>query len=223
MMIQSDFEHILSTNDIFIFDMDGLLVDSEPIWKLVEKKVFGQVGISLTDEMLRKVMGFRLSEVVAYWYHYQPWPNADLQQTEFDILVEMVSCIQSQAVAMPGVYELLSFLDGKGKKMALASSSPMILIDAVVDKLAIRKYFQILHSAQFENYGKPHPAIFIHTANQLNVSPSACVVFEDSINGVLAAKAARMTCVAVPEVATFYDPRFSIADYKIANLSHLIS
>jgi mannitol-1-/sugar-/sorbitol-6-/2-deoxyglucose-6-phosphatase len=223
MMIQSDFEQILSMHDTFIFDMDGLLVDSEPIWKLVEKKVFGQLGITLTDEMLRKVMGFRLSEVVAYWYQYQPWPDADLQQTEKDILAEMVTSIQSHAVAMSGVYELLSFLDGNGKTMALASSSPMILIDAVVDKLSIRKYFQILHSAQFEVHGKPHPAIFIHTAKQLNVSPYACVVFEDSINGVLAAKAARMTCIAVPEVATFDDPRFSIADFKISSLSHLIS
>ncbi len=222
-MTQSDFEHILSMHDIFIFDMDGLLVDSEPIWKMVEKKVFGQLGITLTDELLRKVMGFRLSEVVAYWYQYQPWPNADLQQTEKDILAEMVTSIQSNAVAMSGVYELLSFLESKGKKMALASSSPMILIDAVVDKLSIRNYFQILHSAQFETYGKPHPEIFINTAKMLGVAPSSCVVLEDSINGVLAAKAARMTCIAVPEVATFDDPRFSIADFKISSLSHLIS
>jgi sugar-phosphatase len=223
MMTPSDFDKLITLHEAFIFDMDGLLVDSEPIWKLVEKKVFGALGITLTDELLRKVMGFRLSEVVAYWYHYQPWPNADLKQTEENILAEMVTCIQSQASAMTGVYELLEYLKSKEKKIALASSSPMILIDAVIDKLAIRDYFQTLHSAQFEVYGKPHPEIFINTAKMLGVALSSCVVLEDSINGVLAAKSARMTCIAVPEEATYHDERFAIADYKVPSLTYLFA
>ena len=102
--------------------------------------------------------------------------------------------------------------------MALASSSSMSLIEAVVDKLNIRMYFDVLWSAEFEPYGKPHPGIFLTTAAKLQVDPKECIVFEDSINGVISAKAARMKCIAIPEEATFNDPRFAIADSKLRSL-----
>jgi sugar-phosphatase len=94
----------------------------------------------------------------------------------------------------------------------------MELIEVVIDKLNIREYFDVLWSAQYEDYGKPHPAIFLNVAQKLNISPKDCIVFEDAINGVLAAKAARMYCIAVPEEISFNDPRFAIADKKIPNL-----
>lgn len=207
--------------DLVIFDMDGLLIDSEPYWKIAEKKVFGKHGLELTDELLRQVMGFRLNEVVKHWYDYQPWENPDLIQTELEVLQTVKDLIVDYAGAMPGVYELIQHLKNKGYKIALASSSSMILIEAVVDKLEIRSYFDLLWSAQYEEYGKPHPAIFISVARQLNVPVQKCLVFEDAINGVIAAKAAKMKCVAVPEEATFNDPRFIIADLKIATLEAL--
>jgi sugar-phosphatase len=95
----------------------------------------------------------------------------------------------------------------------------MSLIEAVVDKLQIRKYFEVLWSAEFEPFGKPHPGIFITTAKKLQVNPIDCLVFEDSINGVIAAKAARMRCIAIPEEATFNDVRFAIADEKLVSLT----
>jgi sugar-phosphatase len=209
---------LINDADAVIFDMDGLLVDSEPYWKIAEKQVFGQYGLKLTDDLLRQVMGFRLNEVVKYWYNYQPWPDADFEHTEKEILAVMENLLSKHAIALPGVYELIEYIAKTGEPMAVASSSAMRLIEVVVEKLNIKQAFKILHSAEFEPYGKPHPGIFITTAQKLGVAPERCLVFEDSINGVIAAKAARMKCVAVPETATQQDPRFVIADLKITSL-----
>lgn len=201
-----------------LFDMDGLLVDSEPYWKLAEKKVFGALGLSLNDELLRQVMGFRLSEVVQYWYNYQAWPNPNFIQTENDIMDCMEAYMRSEAVALKGVMESLEYVKQNGYACALASSSSMRLIEAVVDKLNIRSYFDLLYSAEYETYGKPHPGIFITAATKLGSAPQHCLVIEDSLNGVIAAKAARMLCVAVPELEKQNDPRFSIADFQLKTM-----
>lgn len=203
---------------LVIFDMDGLLIDSEPYWKIAEKEVFGKLGLNLTDDLLRQVMGFRLSEVVKHWYHYQPWPNPNFEQTERDVLNCVKQLIQQHANAMSGVYEVLTHCKNKNYKIALASSSAMELIDVVIDKLNIRHYFDVVWSAQYEEYGKPHPAIFLSVAKQLNIEPKNCVVFEDAINGVIAAKASRMYCIAIPEEVSYNDPRFAIADVKVRSL-----
>ncbi len=205
-----------------IFDMDGLLVDSEPYWKMAEKEVFGKLGLTLTDELLRQVMGFRLNEVVRHWYQYQAWPNPNFEQTETDVLACVQELIIKHAEALPGVLQLLETLKHQHKPMALASSSAMSLIETVVDKLKIRHYFDFLVSAETEPYGKPHPAIFLTTAQKLQVSPTDCLVFEDSLNGVIAAKAARMVCIAVPDASTIDDKRFVIADGIIPSLTTLI-
>ena len=198
--------------------MDGLLINSEPYWKTAEKKFFGELGLDLNDELLRQVMGFRLSEVVQHWYHFKPWPDPDFIRTEKEILACVKQLILEHAEAMDGVYEVLEKLKNENYKMAVASSSSMSLIEVVIDKLKIRKYFDVLWSSEYEPHGKPHPEIFITTARKLGVDAKDCIVFEDSINGVIAAKAAKMRCIAVPEEATFNDPRFIIADIKLKSL-----
>jgi HAD superfamily hydrolase (TIGR01509 family) len=214
---------LLEQADAVIFDMDGLLIDSEPFWKIAEKKIFGRYGLTLTDEQLREVMGFRLSEVVQHWYTYQPWPEPNFEQTENAILSCVEELIIAQALPMPGVYETIQMVNDRRIKMAVASSSALRLIQAVVSKLQIQPYLSLLHSAEYEPYGKPHPGIFITTARELGVEPSRCLVFEDSINGVIAAKAARMKCIAVPEVATRNNPAFAIADVKLNSLTELFA
>ncbi len=205
--------------DTLIFDMDGLLIDSEPYWKLAEKKVFGKLGLNLDDELLRQVMGFRLSEVVQHWYHYKPWPNPDFIKTEQEVLECVKQLIHDHADAMPGVYETLAASKSKGYKMALASSSAMSLIEVVIAKLKIKDYFSHLISAESDEFGKPHPGIFIRTAVLMNSKPANCLVIEDSVNGMIAAKAARMQCLVVPEREKFDDKRFELADFKMHSLT----
>ncbi len=203
--------------------MDGLLVDSEPLWKRAEKLVFGSLGLDLNDELLRQVMGFRLPEVIEHWYRYQNWENPDFKKTERAIIDTMKQLINEEAVAMNGVINVLEHIKSKGGKIALASSSSMELINAVVKKLHIETYFEQLHSAENEPYGKPHPGIFITAANAMHAKPHECLIFEDSKNGVIAAKAARMSCIAVPEPLHFNEAWWSIADAKISSLEQYIS
>jgi sugar-phosphatase len=92
------------------------------------------------------------------------------------------------------------------------------LIDAVVDKFGIRNYFEILQSAESERYGKPHPGVFLTAAERLGVEPTACLVFEDSLAGLIAGKAARMKVVAVPAPHDVGQPGFAIADLKLRSL-----
>lgn len=204
-----------------IFDMDGLLVDSEPYWKIAEKICFGKLGLTLTDELLRQVMGFRLNEVVEHWYNYQPWGEKNFEAVEADILETVKQLIADNANALPGVVDTLKLCKANGYKIALASSSAMSLINVVVDKLNIRQYFDLLVSAENEPYGKPHPSVFLTTANQLNVLPTECLVFEDSVNGMVAAKAARMKCIVVPEAEKQNEPYWHLANYQLKTLEDL--
>ena len=198
--------------------MDGLLVDSEPYWKIAEKICFGKLGLTLTDELLRQVMGFRLTEVVEHWYNYQPWGEKNFEAVEADVLVTVKQLIIENANALPGVIQTLEFCKNNGYKIALASSSAMSLINVVVDKLNIRHYFDLLVSAEFEPYGKPHPSVFLTTAQKLNVLPTECLVFEDSVNGMIAAKAARMKCIVVPELEKQEELYWQLANFKLVSL-----
>ena len=198
--------------------MDGLLVDSEPYWKIAEKICFGKLGLTLTDELLRQVMGFRLTEVVEHWYNYQPWGEKNFEAVEADVLETVKQLIIENANALPGVIQTLELCKNNGYKIALASSSAMSLINVVVDKLNIRHYFDLLVSAEFEPYGKPHPSVFLTTAKKLNVLPTECLVFEDSVNGMIAAKAARMKCFVVPELEKQEELYWQLANFKLVSL-----
>ncbi len=201
-----------------IFDMDGLLVNSEPFWREAEKEVFSEVNIELTDEMCFKTVGLRIDEVVAYWYNKFPWSHISKHDVVEMILYRMKELIEQKAEAMAGVYKLLTYFNNKNIVMAIASASPMILIDAVVNKLNIRNYFSEICSAENEQYGKPHPKIYIHTAQKLKVKPYECLVFEDSFNGIIAAKAARMKVIAVPEDVLRGELKFHAADCVLNSL-----
>jgi sugar-phosphatase len=103
-------------------------------------------------------------------------------------------------------------------KIAVASSSSLAIITAVLEKFGVSELMDAVHSAHDEPYGKPHPAVFLRTAETLQVHTDNCVVFEDSPNGVIAAKAAKMKCIAVPDPANLNDKRFGIADAILPSL-----
>ncbi|MEM9022928.1 MAG: hexitol phosphatase HxpB [Bacteroidota bacterium] len=204
-----------------IFDMDGLLVDSEPLWREAEIAVFAEVGLTLTEDDCRQTMGWRTDEVVQYWFDRQPWEGPDVHALSERLIDRVQELIREKAVAMPGVSRALDLCVAQQLPLALASSSPLRLIHTVLEKLQIAERFQVVCSAQHEAYGKPHPAIFLKAAQQLGVSSINCLVFEDSFYGLIAAKAARMTCIAVPDAEHHNDPRFGAADHVIHSLEAL--
>lgn len=205
-----------------IYDMDGVLTDSEPIWKIAMEEVFQAVGCNLTKKDFQRTVGLRIDEVVSYWYNEVKWEGATVVEVEQQIINRMVELLSEHATPLPGVIESLQFFRQNGLKIGLATSSYSILVDCVLDTLQIRHFFDYTHSAEHEQYGKPHPAVYLHVAQVLNLVPSNCLVIEDSFNGVIAGKAAKMVVACVPEKSHFPDPRLIAADQMFDNLHELV-
>ena len=202
-----------------IFDMDGLLIDSEPLWQEAEIAVFRSVGVMLTRELCRETMGLRLDEVVSYWYGRFPWRGATLKAVEEKILAMVGRLIIERGKPMPGVNEVVDLLRAANFELAVASSSPMSLIVASLRKFGLTEYFSVLHSADAEEEGKPHPGVYVSTISKLGASPSDCVAFEDSVVGVRAAKAAGAQVIAVPDAVNAGNPGFAKADVVLSSLT----
>ncbi|GAB3916572.1 hexitol phosphatase HxpB [Larkinella terrae] len=198
--------------------MDGLLVDSEPFWRDVEIDVFRTVGLEMDDEMCKRTTGLPTDAVVRYWYEKHPWHNRSIEEVGAEIIQGAYDQIGKHAEAMPGVPEILELFRQQGIPMAIASASPIHLIEAVIDRLNIRSYFALWHSATLEKRNKPHPDVYLGTARKLGVDPAFCVAFEDSGNGLKSAHAAEMLTVAVPADYEFNDPKFNIATLKIPSI-----
>jgi len=198
-----------------IFDMDGLLIDSEPHWHEAQRRVFPTVGIELSLKDCQDTTGVRIDDVVRLRYAQSPWEGPSLKAIETAIVDELIALMQEKLVAKPGVQEILSFFERKKMPIALASSSSFRIIDAALGKLNLQDAFPVMHSADIEKYAKPHPVVYIHTAEKMGIAPADCLAFEDSLPGVIAAKAAQMTVVVVPEVAR---PQFAVADMKLESL-----
>jgi len=112
-----------------IFDMDGLLIDSEPLWQEAEKRIFAEVGIELTTAMCEQTMGMRIDEVVGHWYKFKPWTNKDLKELEHEVVNEVEHLIRTKGEPMPGVDHIISFFKNKNLRLAVASSAHLRLIE----------------------------------------------------------------------------------------------
>ena len=209
------------TIEAVIFDMDGLLIDSEPLWQEAEILVFEQVGINLTRELCQQTQGLRIDEVVEYWYTKHPWTNLTKLEVEKSIVNKVIELIQLKGEPLPGVEQAIALVRSKNVKIALASSSAMIIIQAALQKLGLSETFTEVYSAESEVLGKPHPGVYLTTAKKLDIPPQSCLALEDSLNGVLAAKAARMKCIAIPEAIQQNNPKFAIADFVLQSLEGL--
>lgn len=201
-----------------IFDMDGLLIDSEPLWEEGETEVLTKVGVPITPESKAQTTGLRTDEVVEHWYKRHPWDSPSKEEVAREIDATVMNLIKEKGVAKEGVNEAITICEEAGLPIAIASSSSKILIETVLEKIGISDKIDIIHSAHDEEYGKPHPAVYISTAKELGFHASHCLAFEDSANGVLAAKAAKMKCIAIPEASERNDKRFGIADIILHSL-----
>jgi mannitol-1-/sugar-/sorbitol-6-/2-deoxyglucose-6-phosphatase len=205
-----------------IFDMDGLLVDSEPLWVRAEIEVFGAVGLTLCEADCALTKGLRTDDVVGYWHARRPWADAaNPKEVEARLVERVASLVREEGRPLPGIAAALAAAAAGGRPIALASSSPSPIIGATLARLDLERAFAVVQSAETEPLGKPHPGIFLTTAARLDVPPTACIVLEDSLTGVIAAKAARMACVAVPFDHPRHDARFALADAVVSDLGRV--
>ncbi|MEN8204216.1 MAG: hexitol phosphatase HxpB [Bacteroidota bacterium] len=204
-----------------IFDMDGVLIDSEHHWQRTERALFAEFGINLTDELLHQTRGLTTEEMMDHWGRRFDLDGANPKDlmTRYDSL--MVTCIANDVQMMDGARDTLQFFKDKKLPIALASCSTLDHIHAAMESHGIGDYFKMLVSASENMPGKPHPEVYLKTAESLKIDPTSCLAIEDSFYGVIAAKSARMKVVAMPDPLEFHQPRYGAADMKISSLREI--
>ncbi len=202
-------------NRIVIFDMDGVLINSEPLHYESEKAILAEYGLKYTREIHKMYIGTSEEE---FWSNiltlYKVSLNTkELSSKKYKYFLDNISRVEPIEPAV----RLVKTLYDSGIPLGLASSAEKELIKKVLKKMSLEKFFKIIQSGSDVKNAKPDPEIFLITAEKLGASPQECVVIEDSINGVIAGKSAGMTVVAVPnEYTKCFD--LSFADFEIESL-----
>ena len=206
-----------------IFDMDGLLIDSEPYWQEAGTETLREFNVTLDPIQYHHTTGLRTPEWLDYWFGVFGVDKGLIPAAAAALHANVFEKIRAFAPPMPGVRQALDLFKERQFRIGLATSSPLTLAKIVTDKLDIGDYFDAVSSAGDLPFGKPHPQVYMDCAAALSANPLECLAFEDSFNGLIAAKAARMKCVVVP-VADQYDlPKWGAADLKISSLADFSS
>jgi sugar-phosphatase len=204
-----------------IFDMDGILIDTEPVWRRIEIEIFKRVGVELRYEDTAETMGTPIRDVVRLRHSQQPWSSPSVDEVADEILRRVVEFVATEGEPIPGAVESVQTATEHGFPVGLASSSSHLLIDAVVDRLKLRPYFAAYSSSEDVVSGKPNPDIYIHNAELLGVAPERCLAIEDSRSGVVSALAAGMICCAIPDSHWRGDAEVARAHHRLESLTEL--
>ncbi|MDB5105602.1 MAG: 2-deoxyglucose-6-phosphatase [Fibrobacteres bacterium] len=199
-----------------VFDLDGLLMDSEPVWRWAQQIAFTELGLSLSETMQHATTGLRLFEAVVVWKGYFPEADLDPEKLRSRLVGLVAGTLRDSGQPKPGAIRALEICAQAGCRMAIASSSAPEVIHAALDRLdslhpGAKGWFREILSAEGEIHGKPHPAVYLSAAARLGVEPRECIAFEDSVFGLKSAHAAGMHCVAVPEAHNRGRTEYAIA------------
>ena len=198
--------------------MDGLLIDSEILWHEAELEILGDLGVPLSRDACRGTKGMFVGEVTEYWFAQYPWAGPTPSEVAVTIVDRVIALLLSKGELKPGAEYAIGLCEERELRLAVASSSQYRLIDTALEHFGLRHHFALVHSAEDEQWGKPHPAVFLTAAAKLGAAPRRCLVWEDAPAGVLAAKAASMACIAVPEHGEEHRPAFALADVVLSSL-----
>jgi HAD superfamily hydrolase (TIGR01509 family) len=214
----ADTRHVLAA----IFDMDGLLIDSEPLWDEAELEVMASIGVDITRRNeLPDTLGLRIDLVVDLWFSHQPWNGPSREEVTLRVIARAITLIEERRPLLPGVREAIAQCKALGLKVGLASASPLHMLERVLEMFELRAQFDAIASAEHLPYSKPHPQVYLDAAAKLGIDPLSCVTFEDSVNGMIATKAARMRSIVVPAEENRSNPRWCLADVKLDSLLSL--
>ncbi len=204
-----------------IFDMDGVLVDSEPFHIQNEKRMFKKLGLDISDEEHAGYMG-AATDVMWKQIIQNKKLSLDIAETTALTIKESLPFLRSlpKIEPMPGLIDLLEKLIKLQIPMAVASSSDPETIEIMLTKSGLKRYFNYAVSSVEAGKSKPEPDVFLYAAKLLNVPPENCLVIEDSKNGIKAAKAARMLCIAYNGASTGEQDQ-SQADMRFSQFSEI--
>ena len=180
-----------------IFDMDGVLIDSEPFHLVVNEKIFANLGINLSEDEYHSFIGTTHKDMWTIIKNRYNLPQSvpELVNMQVSGNIDYIKNEEIQSIKIKGITDLLSRISRENIKIGIASSSPNEVINLVIKKLNISDYFSAIVGGEEIKKGKPAPDIFLKAAKRLEEKPSDCIVVEDSKNGTLAAKAAGMKCI----------------------------
>lgn len=203
-----------------VFDMDGVIVDSEPLHKKVQEAILARYGIEPTEEELQSYIGLGIKPLLEK--HIQkyrlPVSLEELHLLYLETLFRIFT--NGELKPIPGAIELIQQGKNAGLKLGIASSSPLKLIQLILNRLQMLTHFDTIVSGDQVQKGKPDPEIFLESAKRLQCEPSECVAIEDSTNGILSAKKAHMKCVAFKSPNT-KGQRLDVADWVVEDLREI--
>ncbi|WP_350344047.1 HAD family phosphatase [Proteinivorax tanatarense] len=203
-----------------IFDMDGVLIDSEPIFREVEDEMLRELGIEFTDEDFDYYVGRPGQEFWKEIIEKYDLKNLTVEEVFKDNVNRYIRRLKEREniTLINGVEYWIKRMKEDSKNIIIASSSPQIIIDVVLDKFSIKKHFPKVIAGDSVEKGKPNPEIFLKAASVFDTPPDRCLVIEDSANGIKAAKAAGMYCVAYRNENSGVQ-NYGAADYSISEFS----
>ncbi len=198
-----------------IFDMDGLMIDSEKLYFATGREIAAAYGKTVEDQTFWKMMGRSPLDSISIFVSDLGLPDSpEAVLRERDRI--MAHKLATELEPMPGLMDVLHRFQG-AYRLAVATGSPMKFLDVVVKKLQLQSYFKVLQSSDEIKNGKPHPEIYERAAALLGLAPQDCCVLEDSSNGALAGKRAGCYVIAVPNEHT-REQDFSFVDFRAKNL-----
>ncbi|GAA5110146.1 hexitol phosphatase HxpB [Orbus sasakiae] len=207
-----------------IFDLDGTLIDSEPLLQQAKNTVLNDYGYDTKyfyQHSGVSTTGVRITDLVRRFQTYFPDVIADNDKITHDILNFALEKIKANPPILPGVMEAIECCKSSGLRLGLASSSPIYYIATVIELLGISNDFECKLSADKLDYAKPHPEVYQLAAEKLALLPEQCVAIEDSIVGMIASKSANMHSIVVPSSMQYELPQWGLADIKLPSLCHL--
>lgn len=189
---------LLGNKKAAIFDLDGTLVDSMWMWKAIDIEYLQQFGYECPPDLAEQIEGMSFSETAAYFK--RRFQLADtIAQIKQAWITMSIDKYRKEVPLKKGVMNFLNYLKASGMKAGIATSNGREMVDAVLDSLELWPYFQVVATACEVAAGKPAPDIYLKVANDLQVAPDDCIVFEDVPAGIMAGKAAGMTVCAVED------------------------
>ena len=207
--------------DAVVFDLDGVLIDSEPVWEEVRRGLVAERGGHWAPDAQRRLMGMSTQE----WARYL---GEDLgvglppDQVAALVIDRMAARYRERIPFLPGAVEAVRQLAAGRWPLGLASSAPAVLIETVLDAAGLSSYFQVTMSTEQVPRGKPAPDIYLAVTARLGVSPSGGAAVEDSSNGLRSAAAAGLHVIAVPHPQYPLDPAaLALASLVLPTLAEL--
>ena len=214
----------LNRKKAVIFDLDGTLVDSMWMWRAIDVEYLARFGVECPENLQKEIEGMSFTETAAY-FKIRFKLEASLDEIKEDWVQMALGKYQKEVPLKPGARAFLDYIEDHGMAAGIATSNGRAMVDAVLDSLDIRRYFQVVATACEVAAGKPAPDIYLNVAGRLQVDPQDCVVFEDVPAGIQAGKRAGMTVFAVEDAFSLdmKEEKKQLADYYIRDYFELLN